>query len=171
MMKSRYIKIGSAALVVVAVFIVLTLHSTATAQEFQWGKSLVWRARGFVLTRDENITSRQSVLIGMRFEAQLVNRTIRLHVVNGTIKIGDVKYTVTEGVGGIGRIHRVDGYVVGLMVVRGTAVNEYGEQLTFKMFGRVIYAQDKHAAYTSMVGFIRGESEKYFLILEGLIGR
>lgn len=169
MLKSRYVKFGLAALIVLAVFAVLAFQSTATAQEVQDCKRAGWKARGIAIIRNENETIKRRIMLGIAFKAHATNRTIRLHAIKGAIKIGDVKYNITEAAGVIGRIHHVGEYYAGLMMIKGTAVSQSGEKFTFRLFGRVIYVHGKKLAFTAITGSIRGEPGKGFLVLEGLI--
>lgn len=165
--KSKYIKfLGVSALAIIALLTVMYIPVMAT-EDATNRRLLALKMRGVAFSRGEEGRVRNRVRIHVWMCAERVNRAIRLHFRNGSITIDGVTYVFKEGRGVIGRFHCADKVIFGLMLLRGEAVNDAGEIFNFTMFGRVIIVKQR-SAYIAAVGFLKGETQSFFLLLEGL---
>lgn len=166
--KVLYVKIlGVSVLAMIALLTVM--YVPVMAREDTVNKRLVaLKMRGIAFSRSEDVRVRNRVYIHLWMSAKRVNRTVRLCFRNGSIIIGDVTYVFEEGKGVAGRFHCYKKAIVGLLLLKGRAVNSNGEVFNFTMFGRLILLK-RRAAYIVGVGFLRGETQGYFLLVEGLI--
>lgn len=166
--KVKYIKIlGVSVLVIVALLTVMYIPAIAT-EDTTSSRLVALKMRGFAFSKGEEGRVRDKVHIHIWMSAERVNKTVWLSFRNGSITVDGVTYIFEEGRGVVGRFRCADKVIFGLIRIKGKAVNGVGEVFNFTLFGRVIIVKQR-GAYIVAVGSLRGETQKFFLILEGII--
>lgn len=135
------------------------------------GRLVALKMRGAAIYRGDERRIRSNVYLHVWMSAERVDRTIRFYIQNGSICIDGIEYMFIEGRGIAGRFHcRCHGRIIaGMILIRGKAISEEGETLNFTMLGRVILWRGRTRAYIVAIGLLKGESQRYSLLLEGLI--
>ncbi len=129
---------------------------------------IIVRARGFAINSDSEKSMRAGMLLA--FRARLVNRTLILKLIRGALRINGAKYNVTKGYGIIGRFSRKRSIITGLIKMKLKAVDQNGLTYNLTLIGRAVFLR-RGFGYIITSGIMNSDNVKYFLTLEGIIGR
>ena len=164
----KFKKISLISLLFVSVVALLAFSgSVFAANDPSRSVIFVMRFRGIVLGSDGD---RHSNIIGaVGFRAFLVNDTVHMRVVKGVSRVDGNTFNVTMGVGVIKNIHKVNGRLIGLFLMKGTAVSDEGVEYSYRLIGRAFLSPNRKLSYIVFSGWSSDGENNCMLFLEGLM--
>lgn len=130
---------------------------------------LIYKFRGLAIGPEGNVHKHFiKGIVGLG--AVKVDGSVRFKAIKGYAKIDGEIYNITYVVGKIYHIRRLNGHFIGLVLIKGKALNVHGEVYNFTLLGRAIFSSEKRAAYLVLSGIASNGSNHYLLVLEGVLG-